>query len=121
MRFEWVGLDGGYGKEPAFLRALDDMNEVFVADVHRTQRIWTERPGLAVPAAPAGPRAPDAEAAAIGGTGHGGEAWSAGSAPSDWMRCDLRDSTRGPLQVELAHRRVWVWDGEEDARLGAGT
>jgi hypothetical protein len=31
------------------LRALDDMNEVFVADVHRTQRIWTERPELAVP------------------------------------------------------------------------
>jgi hypothetical protein len=30
--FEWVGLDGGYGKEPAFLRELDDMNEVFVAD-----------------------------------------------------------------------------------------
>ena len=49
MRFEWIGLDGGYGKEPAFLRALDDMNEVFVADVHRTQRIWTERPELAVP------------------------------------------------------------------------
>src|SRR5208283_4103106 len=49
MRFEWVGVDAGYGKEPAFLRALDDMNEVFVADVHRTQRIWTEQPQLAVP------------------------------------------------------------------------
>jgi len=49
MRFEWVGVDAGYGKEPAFLRALDDMNEVFVADVHRTQRIWTEQPALAVP------------------------------------------------------------------------
>jgi SRSO17 transposase len=42
MRFEWVGVDAGYGTEPAFLRALDDMNEVFVADVHRTQRIWTD-------------------------------------------------------------------------------
>ena len=27
MRFGWVGVDGGYGKEPAFLRALDDMGE----------------------------------------------------------------------------------------------
>jgi hypothetical protein len=27
MRFEWVGVDAGYGKEPAFLRALDDSNE----------------------------------------------------------------------------------------------
>jgi hypothetical protein len=34
---------------------------------------------------------------------------------SDWMRCDLRDGTRGVLRVDLAHRRVWLWDGEEDA------
>src|SRR5271166_220259 len=45
MRFAWVGVDAGYGKEPAFLRALDDMNEVFVADAHRTQRIWTSATG----------------------------------------------------------------------------
>jgi SRSO17 transposase len=54
MRFAWVGVDGRYGKEPAFLRALDNMNEVFVADVHRTQRIWTERPVLVVPPAQPG-------------------------------------------------------------------
>ena len=50
MRFAWVGVDGGYGKEPAFLRALDDAGEVFVADVHSTQRVWREPPGLHVPA-----------------------------------------------------------------------
>ena len=49
MRFEWVGVDAGYGKEPAFLRALDDANEVFVADVHSVQRVWTERPEIYVP------------------------------------------------------------------------
>ena len=49
MRFEWVSVDAGYGKEPAFLRALEDMNEIFVADVHRDQRVWTEDPGLHIP------------------------------------------------------------------------
>jgi SRSO17 transposase len=34
MRFGWVGVDAGYGKEPAFLRSLEDAGEVFVADVH---------------------------------------------------------------------------------------
>jgi len=29
LRFEWVSVDGGYGKEPEFLRALDDAREVF--------------------------------------------------------------------------------------------
>ena len=54
LRFGWVGVDAGYGKEPGFLRALEDANEVFVADVHRTQRVWTEDPGLHVPD-PGGP------------------------------------------------------------------
>ena len=43
MRFAWVGVDGGYGKEPAFLRALDDAGEVFVADVHSTQMVLLSR------------------------------------------------------------------------------
>ena len=36
VRFEYVSIDAGYGKEPAFLRFLDDMNEKFMADIHRT-------------------------------------------------------------------------------------
>ena len=36
-----------------------------------------------------------------------------GLPPGDWTRCVLRDCTRGQLQVDIAHRRVWVWDGEE--------
>ena len=66
MRFEWVGVDAGYGKEPAFLRALDDTSEVFVADVHRDQRVWTEEPELARSAAPARPRTSVEEAAGRG-------------------------------------------------------
>jgi SRSO17 transposase len=29
VRFGWVGVDAGYGKDPALLRALDDAKEVF--------------------------------------------------------------------------------------------
>ena len=39
----------------------------------------------------------------------------AGFGADAWTRCTLRDSTRGPLRVDIAHRRVWVWDGEEAA------
>jgi SRSO17 transposase len=114
MRFEWVGVDAGYGKEPAFLRALDDMNEVFVADVHRTQRIWTERPQLAVPPSrpgrlcPARKRQASVEPVTV-------ESLVKRFGAGDWTRCVLRDSTRGQLRVDLAHRRVWLWDGAEDA------
>ena len=114
MRFEWVGVDGGYGKEPAFLRALDDANETFVADVHRTQRVWTDLPGLHVPeprpgrGRPANKRRASAEPVTV-------EALAKGFNPPDWTRCVLRDSTRGQLRVDIAHQRIWVWDGEEAA------
>jgi SRSO17 transposase len=112
MRFAWVGVDGGYGKEPAFLRALDDAGEVFVADVHSSQMIWTEPPGLHVPARksargrhPTRQRA-TAEPLSV-------EKLVSRFRAEDWTRCLLRDSTRGPLQVDIAHRRVWLWDGAE--------
>jgi SRSO17 transposase len=114
MRFEWVGVDGGYGKEPAFLRALDGANETFVADVHRTQRVWTDLPGLHVPeprpgrGRPANKRQASAEPVTV-------EALAKGFNPPDWTRCVLRDSTRGQLRVDIAHQRIWVWDGEEAA------
>jgi len=113
MRFGWVGVDGGYGKEPAFLRALDDMGEIFVADVHCDQRVWSEPPGLHVPApqAKGQRRPPSKQQAAVDGITV--ESLVAGFAAHDWTRCTLRESTRGPLRVDIAHRRVWVWDGEE--------
>jgi SRSO17 transposase len=114
MRFEWVGVDAGYGKEPAFLRALDDTREVFVADVHRTQRVWTEPPGLHVPTSKAsrGRPATKQQASTQSVTV---ESLVKTFRPESWTRCVLRDSTRGQLRVDIAHRRVWVWDGEEGA------
>ena len=114
MRFGWVGVDGGYGKEPAFLRSLEDAGEVFVADVHSTQRVWTKLPGLHVPRRtscrgrlPTRQRATAVPVAV--------ERLVKRFRPRDWTRCILRDSTRGALRVDVAHRRVWVWDGEERA------
>ena len=113
MRFEWVGLDAGYGKEPAFLRALDD-------DERGVRRRCPSHPtdldrtaGACGSAVPTGPRASGVEAAGLGGSGHGGKPGEA-VRRGDWTRCVLRDSTRGELRVDLAHRRVWVWDGEEE-------
>jgi SRSO17 transposase len=112
MRFEWVSADAGYGKEPAFLRSLEDMKEVFVADVHRDQRIWTEEPGLHIPETKPG-RGRESKKQKAAATPVTVETLAKGFHPEDWTRCVLRDCTRGELRVDVAHRRIWVWDGEE--------
>ena len=111
-RFGWVGIDAGYGKEPAFLRSLADDGEVFVADVHRTQLVWTQDPGLQVPDRPSRRgRAPTKRQASA--TALSVEAVVKRLGPQDWTRCVLRDGTRGPLRVDVACRRVYLWDGQE--------
>ena len=49
LRYAWVGADGGYGKEPAFLLSLAALGEVFVVDVHEDQQIYLEDPRPSVP------------------------------------------------------------------------
>jgi SRSO17 transposase len=111
MRFNWVGVDSGYGKDPAFLQALEDRGEIFVADVHRNQRVWAQDPGLYIPETGPGRRRPFKRQLARTAPVEV-EALVASFVPKDWSRQTLRDSTRGKLQVDIAHRRVWLWDGE---------
>jgi SRSO17 transposase len=78
------------------------------------QQVWTEPPGLHVPAPrTTRGRPPRKQRASIDGIAV--EKLVSGFGADDWARCILRDSTRGPLRVDIAHRRVWVWDGEEAA------
>ena len=112
VRFRWVGMDGGYGKDPALLRALDDDGEVFVADVHKDQRVYLEDPRPEIPPGASARGRPrtrrEAQTPSLRV-----DAWVAEQPETTWQRMVLRDSTKGVLQVEILHRRVWLWDGEE--------
>ena len=110
--FAWVGFDGFYGSDPAFLRALDDQGEVFVGDVHCDQRIYLDdpQPRVPPPATPRGrpPTRRQAQTPAVRV-----DRWAQQQPAEVWQRVTVRDGTKGPLQVALLHRRVWLWDGEE--------
>ncbi len=110
--FAWVGFDGFYGSDPAFPRALDDQGEVFVGDVHKDQRIDLEDPQPIIPSAKtAHGRSPtrlQAQAPAVRV-----DLWTQQQPAVARQPVTLRDGTKGPLRVEILHRRVWLWDGEE--------
>jgi SRSO17 transposase len=112
LRFAWVGLDGGYGKEPWLLRALDAAGETFAADIHKNQIVYLTDPQPRIPERATGrgrrPGRLQAQATCIRV-----DQWLAQQPATAWQRVCLRDSTRGKLTVEALSQRVWLWDGEE--------
>ena len=95
LRYGWVGADAGYGKDPQFLRALEDFGETFMVDVHCDQHVWLQRP-------------------AAGDVSVRVDEWTRSQRAGKWRRMTLRQSTKGPVQVEVMARRVWAWDREEE-------
>ena len=115
LRFNWSGFDGGYGKEPWFLRALDDDSEIFMADVHKDQMIWLDDPhpflpdwnGLGQKPVHMQSHSPSIRV----------DRWVEQQPASAWQPLTLRMSTKGKLKVSVLHARVWLWDGvEKEAR-----
>jgi SRSO17 transposase len=112
IRFRWVGADSGYGKDPSFLRQLEDDGEMFLVDVHKDQRVYLDNPSptRAQRKGKQG-RHPtrlttDKEPLRV-------DAWAQRQPESAWQLVTVRDSTRGWLRVKMLHRRVWLWDGKE--------
>ena len=85
---------------------------MFVADVHKDQRIYLTDPKPTIPSSPLGKgrkrkrRVAQSEPVRV-------DEWLETEPASAWQRLTLRESTRGKLQVDVLHRRVWVWDGKE--------
>ncbi len=111
--FSWVGADALYGKDPTFLRALDDDGEVFVIDVHKSQHIYLEDPEPTIPASPKGRgrnrtrRVTKTKSVRV-------DRWLSDQPEFEWERVTLRDTTRGELQVDILQKRVWLWDRKEE-------
>jgi SRSO17 transposase len=110
LRFGWVGADAGYGADLELMFELERRGECFLIDVHKNQMIYLKDPAPAVPLvkgisrgrkpSKAQPTQPTVRVDQLSGQA------------SNWKRIRLRDSTKGPLTVEVHHRRVWVWDAQ---------
>jgi hypothetical protein len=49
VRFEWVGMDGGYGQSLGLLESLHAQGEVFVADIHSDRHVYLQDPAPHLP------------------------------------------------------------------------
>lgn len=112
VRFSWVGADGAYGSDPALLRALEADGETFMVDVHKDQRIYLEDPKPVIPT-PSSSRGRKPKQRVAQCESVRVDRWLEAQPDSAWQRLTLRDSTKGKLQVEVLHQRVWLWDQNE--------
>lgn len=115
MRFGWVGADSLYGATADFINGVEDLGETFMADVHVTNRIWTERPELdPIPAgsSPKGGRprkhhrlseANRAEYRSVG-------EWTAAHFAQESKPVTYRPGTKGGLKTRLWVSEVWTWE-----------
>jgi len=112
VRFNWIGADGFYGKNPAFLRDIDQLGETFVIDVHKDQHIYLSDPEPAVMPAKSGrgrkPTRLRAQTESIRV-----DKWVAHRPEDQWQRVRVRQATKGDLLVDVFHAYIWVWDGKE--------
>ena len=112
VRFAWVGVDAGYGKEPAFLRRLEQAGEVFVADVHKSQQVYVEDPAPCLPEANTS-RGKKPQRLQTQRISQRVDEWVKAQPGESWQTVTIRPGSKGHLRVEALHARVWLWDGEE--------
>lgn len=112
VRFAWVGADGLYGNDGAFLRALEDAGETFVTDVHKDQMIYLDEPELRIPA-PTGNRGRRPSLPRCEQRPMRVDRWVKSQPEDSWTLMDVRDSTKGKVRAHFLTRRVWLWDGKE--------
>jgi SRSO17 transposase len=91
VQFSWIGFDGFYGDNGQLLRMLDDTGLTFLGDVHCDQYVWTADPTT------------DKSA-----TRMRADEWAASQSADAWRRITVREGTKGPMEVEALHGRVWL-------------
>ena len=111
VRYSFVSMDGEFGNNPKLLRKLDDTGHNFMIDIHKDQTIYLYNPRLSVKREnqvgdgrgslrlESAPMRVDAYVRSLGARG--------------WRKLKLRQGTKGDVNANILHTRVWHWDGEE--------
>jgi len=89
--FDWVTADEEFGRDGAFLDALEERQQRYLLEVPCDTTVWTEKPMR---------QTPDAFVSQVR---HLAATLPAGA----WQLIKLREGAKGPLAFEFARPRVW--------------
>jgi SRSO17 transposase len=112
LEYQWIGGDEIYGNNQVLCGALEDAGEVFLMDVASNLQVWEENPRPAFPAASRGTKGRPPTRAATTVEGLAARKVAELSAACFEKECrwvTLRETTKGPLRVQLLVKEVWLW------------
>ena len=111
IQFDFVGADGLYGNAPHFLRSLDEMNLLFVVEIHSNERVYEEQPQITIP----DKKSDDArgrKTSVYKCEGQSVEVRKIVSSLSDecWEDIEIRQGTKGMLRCKGYIQKVYTWE-----------
>jgi len=111
VTFDWIGGDGLYGHNTKLCDGLDELELFFVMDVHKDERVFLQEPILQVPNSKTGRgRKPTKLKANISSIRL--DELQEETHEKDWKLENIRDTTKGKLQLWVYKKEIWTWDGE---------
>lgn len=106
LRFRWVACDETYGKDPAFLDGVADLERWYFAEVPHNTRVWEARPKTATPEwGGRGPR-PTKERLVEGEPEPKRVDEIAAAVQGAWRPYLIKEGSKGPMVAEFAFLRV---------------
>lgn len=109
--FDFVGADGLYGNAPHFLRSLDEMELLFVVEIHSNERVYEEQPLITIP----DKKNDDARGRKPSVYKCEGQSVEVrklvASLPDEcWEDIEIRQGTKGMLRGQGYIQKVWTWE-----------
>lgn len=112
IEFGWVNADGLYGNSYAFGKAIEEMGENFVVDVHKDQMVYLTKPEIYIPA-DENKRGRKQIRPVTDTTPIQVQDYIKTLRNPDFQKVNIRKGTKGWLTANVHIVQVWVWGHEE--------
>ena len=112
VKFDWIGGDGLYGHNTELRGELDEIDQFYVLDVHKDEKVYLEKPTLEIPEKKPGrgkkPKLPKANKDRI----RLDELLL--TIPSkSWKKESIRDTVKGRLKILIYKKEVWLLNSKK--------
>lgn len=111
-RFHWIGGDGLYGHDSKFRSAIDEMELLYMLDIHSTDAVYEQCPVIDIPEKkqargrkPSLPKTDEPKTKVCDIVKR--------LLPQDWRTYSIRDTTKGPLEIDVWVQEIYTWDEKQ--------